>query len=92
MSKKYDYINIRNVNVNERFVFDLQYLENNEGIYQGDYLDLIEKIKDGSRRNIIRTKSWKVYKCYMISKHSLLKCGGKNKIFETLQHFKKVNG
>ena len=32
MSKKYDYINIRNVNVNERFIFDLQYLENNQGI------------------------------------------------------------
>lgn len=45
MSKKCDYINIRNVNVNERFVFDLQYLENNQGIYEGDYLDLIEKIK-----------------------------------------------
>lgn len=92
MPKKYDYINIRNVEENERFVFDLQYLENNQGIYEGNYLDLIEKLKEGSRKNIIKTKSWKVYKYYMISKHSLVKCGGKNKIFETLQYFKKSNG
>ena len=92
MVKECDYINIKNITSDEKFIFNLSYLQYNSGVYEGKYTDLIEKLKEGSRKNILETKSWNEYRCYMISKHNLLKCNGKNKIFETLQYFKNVNG
>ncbi|MGL5349571.1 MAG: hypothetical protein ACRDA0_03275 [Cetobacterium sp.] len=91
MFSEYDYIKIKNITSDEKFIFNLSYLKCNKGIYEGKYIDLVEKLKQGSRKNILKTKSWNEYKCYMISKHSLLKCNGKNRIFETLQYFKKDN-